>query len=75
MTPYLNYSGKSSVESYSVEENSITVKFKNNQMNYTYSAFQNGNHIAEMKRLAKSGSGLGGYIAKNKKELAFTKHY
>lgn len=73
MTKYANYSGKSSIDSYLISEYSIKVKFKNNRTIYVYSVMQNGHHIAEMKQRAKNSSGLGGYIAKRKKILEFTK--
>ena len=75
MTPYANNSRRSSVESYLIEDDAISVKFINNQMKYKYTALKNGSHIAKMKRLAISGSKLGGYIAKRQKELIFTKYY
>lgn len=73
MIHYANHSRRSSIESYFITEHSIKVKFKNNRTIYVYNSMTNGHHIEEMKRLAKSGKGLGAYIAKRKKTLQFTK--
>ena len=72
MQPYANLSGNSGVESFKTDDESITVKFRNNAKRYKYSAAQNGSHIATMKQLANSGKGLSAYIGKNKQILKFS---
>lgn len=64
MKRYLNKAGNSGVDSYQVNANSITVKFKTGQT-YTYSYRSTGaDHVEQMKVLAEKGRGLATYINK-----------
>lgn len=67
MENYKNLGGSSNVESYDIQAESITVKFKTgaNQF-YLYDYTKPGElHVEELKSLAISGSGLNSYIGKN----------
>ncbi|SLJ84915.1 hypothetical protein [Psychrobacter sp. DAB_AL43B] len=65
---YGNYSNKSGIEAYEVNDESITIHFKGGGI-YLYNYFATGiTHIIEMKRLAVTGNGLNSYISKNVKD-------
>ena len=65
MTPYKNIRGNSNVESYEIEDDSITVRFKSGRFrNYLYTYQRPGQAIVErMKSLANQGYGLNSYIS------------
>ena len=66
MERYLNRSGNSPITYYQIAETSITVWF--GRKAYTYSYRKAGSyHVENMKRLARSGSGLSAYITRNVK--------
>lgn len=61
---YLNKGGNSSVANYSIEQDSITVQFKDGSA-YLYNYFSTGvAGIEQMKRLAVNGKGLNSYISR-----------
>ncbi len=63
MQKYTDIDGDSGVDSFEINETSITVKFKGTSRTYTYSYQSAGqHHIETMKRLALSGDGLNAYI-------------
>lgn len=67
MERYSNYGGKSSIRFYEIEPMRIRVMFSDGKV-YSYSYESAGiDHIEEMKRLARSGSGLNSYIMRNVK--------
>lgn len=64
MQRYKNASGDSSVVAFEIAEDSITVEFKGGSV-YLYTVASTGAaSIAEMKKLALAGRGLGSYIAR-----------
>lgn len=63
MQRYKNASGDSSVVAFEITEDSITVEFKGGIYLYTV-ASTGAASIAEMKKLALAGRGLGSYIAR-----------
>lgn len=68
MERYANLSGNSPITGFQIEDRSITVWF--GYKTYTYSYNRAGSmHVENMKRLAKSGSGLSAYINRNVKYL------
>ena len=68
MQKYADTNRDSGVESFELNETSITVKFKGTAKTYTYSYQSAGQqHVEAMKRLALSGDGLNAYINKNVK--------
>ncbi|MFV8282723.1 hypothetical protein ACNKXS_14330 [Christiangramia marina] len=70
MERYRNSGGDSGVNAYEIGGDYIEVKFSNTSRTYTYSYSKAGrNHVEEMKNLAKSGSGLNGYINRYVKYL------
>ena len=64
MERYANRSGKSGVVGFEIGSSYIRVQFKGNPTPYTYSygGKAGQRHVDNMKSLARSGSGLGGYI-------------
>ena len=65
MTPYPNRSGTSGVNAYEIRDTSIVVEFRHGGT-YLYDYNVPGReHVEEMKRLAKLGTGLATYINKN----------
>lgn len=68
MTQYGNTSGNSGIAGYDLGEDYITVTFDSGS-SYTYSYTSAGiEAVNEMKELARSGSGLHGYINKYAKD-------
>lgn len=64
MRPYRRLSGESGVLAYEVLPTSIRVRFVDGSV-YTYTQGSAGReHVQEMKRLARAGKGLSGYISK-----------
>ena len=62
MIRYLDRKGNSFILSYSIEEDSITVQFKDGGT-YLYNYDSTGvKEVEQMKRLAEKGSGLNTYI-------------
>lgn len=67
MEKYHNYGGNSSIRYYEIEPTRIRVMFSDGRV-YSYSYESAGaSHVEEMKRLARSGSGLNSYIMYNVK--------
>jgi hypothetical protein len=65
MERYANRSGNSPITNYQIEDYRIIVWFKSGK-SYSYSYRKAGrNHVETMKSLARSGSGLSGYITRN----------
>ena len=65
MRPYRRLSGESGVLEYEPGPASIRVRFADGTV-YTYSHASAGrHHVQEMKRLAREGKGLSGYISKH----------
>ncbi|WP_307728261.1 hypothetical protein [Massilia sp. PAMC28688] len=65
MVPYRRLSGESGVVEYESAPASIRVRFVDGTV-YTYSHARAGrHHVQEMKRLAREGKGLSGYISKH----------
>lgn len=70
MERYRNSGGDSGVSSYGIGSDYIIVKFTGTFRTYRYSYRKAGqNHVENMKRLAKSGSGLNSYINRYTKKL------
>lgn len=70
MERYRNSSGGSGVSAYEIGVDHILVKFSGTARVYRYSYRRAGqHHVENMKRLAKSGSGLNSYINTNVKNL------
>jgi hypothetical protein len=70
MERYRNSGGDSGVSSYEIGSDYIIVKFTGTFRTYRYSYRKAGhNHVENMKRLAKSGSGLNSYINRYTKKL------
>ena len=73
MTPYKNLNGDSNVVAFQLNDQAITVKFrepsKSGYDTYVYSESSAGSyHVEQMKQLAVAGSGLNGYINENVRE-------
>lgn len=69
MNRYKNLSGNSSISSYEIGDDRITVQYSDG-MNYLYTNLKTGAHnIDQMKRLAVLGQGLNTYIHKHVKNL------
>lgn len=65
---YADIDNDSGVDSFEINNTSITVWFKGTARSYTYSYGRAGQvHVEEMKRLALSGDGLNAYINYNVK--------
>jgi len=70
MERYRNSSGSSGVSAYEIGSDYILVKFSGTARTYRYSYRKAGqNHVENLKRLAKSGSGLNSYINIHVKSL------
>tara|TARA_R110000850_G_scaffold50499_5_gene123852 strand:+ start:1212 stop:1430 length:219 start_codon:yes stop_codon:yes gene_type:complete len=70
MEKYRNSGGDSGVSSFDIGTDYITVKFSRNTRTYRYSYIKAGqHHVENMKRLARSGSGLNSYINRYVKNL------
>lgn len=68
MQKYADIDNDSGVDSYQIDDTSITVLFKGGSKPYTYSYESAGqHHIDQMKQLARSGDGLNAYINHNVK--------
>lgn len=65
MKKYQDINGDSGISTYEYNEESISIKFKNDKI-YEYHASNIGpSHISKMKQLADSGDGLNAYINTN----------
>jgi hypothetical protein len=71
MERYRNSVGDSGVSAYEIGSEYIIVKFSRTAKNYKYSYCGRAgqNHVENMKKLAKYGSGLNAYINKHLKDL------
>lgn len=70
MERYRNSGGDSGVSAYEIGSDYILVKFSGTARTYRYSYRKAGqNHVENLKRLAKSGSGLNSYINIHVKNL------
>lgn len=70
MERYRNSGGYSGVSAYEIGSDYILVKFSGTARIYRYSYRKAGqNHVENLKRLAKSGSGLNSYINIHVKNL------
>ena len=70
MERYINLGGDSGVSAYEIGSDYILVKFSGTVRTYRYSYRKAGqNHVENLKRLAKSGSGLNSYINIHVKNL------
>lgn len=70
MERYRNSGGDSGVSAYEIGSDYIIVKFSGTAKTYRYSYRKAGqNHVENLKRLAKSGSGLNSYINIHVKNL------
>jgi hypothetical protein len=65
MPRYKNLSGRSNVESYEIDNDSITVTFMSGTIrNYLYDSSRPGSSaVSHMKDLAAQGQGLNSYIS------------
>ncbi|MBV9215009.1 MAG: hypothetical protein JO053_02445 [Acidobacteria bacterium] len=65
MTPYIDISGRSGVDSFEIRDRAIFVRFKRNPKIYVYDYEVPGReYVEEMKRLAKRGRDLATYISR-----------
>ncbi len=70
MERYRNSGGDSGISSYEIGDDFIIVKFTGTFRTYRYSYRKAGqHHVENMKRLARDGSGLNGYINRYVKNL------
>lgn len=70
MEQYRNSGGDSGIASYEIGDDFIIVKFSGTFRTYRYSYRKAGqHHVENMKRLARSGSGLNSYINRYVKKL------
>jgi len=70
MERYRNSGGDSGISSYEIGDDFIIVKFTGTFRTYRYSYRKAGqHHVENMKRLARDGSGLNGYINRYVKYL------
>ncbi len=71
MERYRNSGGDSGVSSYEIGSDYIIVIFKGNSKPYRYSygGRAGQNHVENMKKLARNGSGLNAYINNHVKYL------
>ncbi|WP_435547838.1 hypothetical protein [Desulfobacterium sp. N47] len=68
MQKYADINNDSGVDSFEINDSSITVWFKGTSRSYTYSYGRAGqHHVENMKKLALSGDGLNAYINYNVK--------
>jgi hypothetical protein len=69
MTKYQNLGGRSNILEYACGEDYIKIRFADSDTIYVYDASAPGaEKVAEMKRLAQSGSGLSAYIYRKVKK-------
>lgn len=69
MVPYANRNGNSNVVAFEIGDTWIRVQFSTGS-SYTYSYQKAGRiHVENLKRLARSGNGLNGYINLNCSKL------
>lgn len=68
MQTYRDWDKDSNIEAYEIDNDSITVKFRDGQFKfYKYTTRStSSSNISEMKRLALQGDGLNSFISKNK---------
>lgn len=64
MERYGNLSGDSGVVAYEIGRGSITVEFREGHAYLYTNASAGANNVAEMQRLARTGRGLSGFIAR-----------
>lgn len=70
MERYRNSGGDSGISSYEIGTDFIIVEFTGTFRTYRYSYRKAGqHHVESMKRLARGGSGLNGYINRYVKNL------
>lgn len=71
MEKYKNSGGDSGISSYEIGSDYIIVKFSGTYRTYkySYSGRAGYNHVENMKKLARNGSGLNAYINKHVKSL------
>ena len=70
METYGNAGGSSGISAYEIGADYVSVQFSNTGKVYTYSYGKAGkSHVDQMKKLARSGSGLNSYIMRNVKSL------
>lgn len=71
MERYRNSGGDSGVSAYEISSDYIIVKFSGTARTYKYSygGRAGSNHVENMKKLAKNGSGLNAYINKHVRDL------
>lgn len=70
MERYRNSGGDSGVSSFEIGIDYISVRFSGSMRTYRYSYRKAGqHHVENMKRLARSGSGLNSYINRYVKNL------
>ena len=70
MERYRNSGGDSGISSYEIGTDYIIVKFTGTFRTYRYSYWKAGQlHVENMKRLARSGSGLNSYLNRYVKNL------
>ena len=69
MQKYANINNDSGVDSFEINDSSITVWFKGTSRSYTYSYSSAGEyHVETMKKCALAGDGLNAYINNNVKD-------
>lgn len=70
MERYKNSGGNSGVSAYEIGSDYILVLFKGNSKpyRYSYTGGAGSHHVENLKRLARSGSGLNAYIIKHVKD-------
>ena len=65
MEPYRNLNGNSGVESFTIADDSITIRFRDGPT-YVYTYDRPGrSHVERMKTLAREGRGLSAYISQH----------
>lgn len=68
MQRYADTNNDSGVDSFEINDYSITVRHKGTPKSYTYSySIAGQHHVEKMKQLARSGNGLNAYINDNVK--------
>jgi hypothetical protein len=65
MKRYQNLSGDSGVDAYEIGEDFIKVRFRQGAVYWYTGEGVGARHLAELKRLALSGRGLGTYISRH----------
>lgn len=74
MEKYKNTSGSSGVDSYRIETESITVRFKDGAMYKWTNQSAGSANIDHMKKLALQGSGLNSFINTSVRKKYASKH-